>query len=143
MEDGQGKNPVAQGDEKMINFNKNSVFNLKPIDVSDVRPDVKELFVDGEQIIEAFKTVRDQVIFTNKRIISIDVQGITGKRKSYSTMPYSTIQFFEVQTQGFAEIFPDSELFIQYANGFTAQFEFKGNVDIKRIGKLISTFVLN
>ncbi len=143
MGDGQGKNPVAQGDEKMINFNKNSVFNLKPIDVSDVRPDVKELFVDGEQIIEAFKTVRDQVIFTNKRIISIDVQGITGKRKSYSTMPYSTIQFFEVQTQGFAEIFPDSELFIQYANGFTAQFEFKGNVDIKRIGKLISTFVLN
>ncbi len=143
MEDGQGKNPVAQGDEKMINFNKNSVFNLKPIDVSDVRPDVKELFVDGEQIIEAFKTVRDQVIFTNKRIISIDVQGITGKRKSYSTMPYSTIQFFEVQTQSFAEIFPDSELFIQYANGFTAQFEFKGNVDIKRIGKLISTFVLN
>ena len=127
----------------MINFNKNSVFNLKPIDVSDVRPDVKELFVDGEQIIEAFKTVRDQVIFTNKRIISIDVQGITGKRKSYSTMPYSTIQFFEVQTQGFTEIFPDSELFIQYANGFTAQFEFKGNVDIKRIGKLISTFVLN
>ncbi len=127
----------------MINFNKNSVFNLKPIDVSDVRPDVKELFVDGEQIIEAFKTVRDQVIFTNKRIISIDVQGITGKRKSYSTMPYSTIQFFEVQTQSFAEIFPDSELFIQYANGFTAQFEFKGNVDIKRIGKLISTFVLN
>ena len=126
----------------MINFNKNSVFNLKPIDVSDVRPDVKELFVDGEQIIEAFKTVRDQVIFTNKRIISIDVQGITGKRKSYSTMPYSTIQFFEVQTQGFAEIFPDSELFIQYANGFTAQFEFKGNVDIGRIGRMISEYVL-
>ena len=126
----------------MINFNKNSVFNLKPIDESEVRPDVKELFVDGEQIIESFKTIRDQVIFTNKRIISIDVQGITGKRKSYSTLPYSTIQFFEVQTQGFAEIFPDSELFIQYANGFTAQFEFKGKVDIRKIGKMISTFVL-
>lgn len=129
-------------EKKMINFNKNSVFNLKPIDESEVRPDVKELFVDGEQIIESFKTIRDQVIFTNKRIISIDVQGITGKRKSYSTLPYSTIQFFEVQTQGFAEIFPDSELFIQYANGFTAQFEFKGKVDIRKIGKMISTFVL-
>lgn len=127
----------------MINFNKNSVFHLKPIDESEVRPDVKELFVDGEQIIESFKTVRDQLIFTNKRIIAIDVQGITGKRKSYSTLPYTTIQFFEVQTQGFAEIFPDSELFIQYANGFTAQFEFKGNVDIRKIGKMISNFVLN
>ncbi|MBQ1833097.1 MAG: PH domain-containing protein, partial [Treponema sp.] len=83
------------------------------------------------------------LIFTNKRIIAIDVQGITGKRKSYSTLPYTTIQFFEVQTQGFAEIFPDSELFIQYANGFTAQFEFKGNVDIRKIGKMISNFVLN
>lgn len=127
----------------MINFNKNSVFHLKPIDESEVRQDVKELFVDGEQIIESFKTVRDQLIFTNKRIIAIDVQGITGKRKSYSTLPYTTIQFFEVQTQGFAEIFPDSELFIQYANGFTAQFEFKGNVDIRKIGKMISNFVLN
>jgi len=78
----------------------------------------------------------------NKRIISIDVQGITGKRKSFSTLPYSTIQFFEVQTQGFIEIFPDTELFIQYANGFTAQFEFKGNVDICKIGKLISSYVL-
>ena len=126
----------------MINFNKNSVFNLKPIEESEVRPDVKELFIEGEEIIESFKTVRDQVIFTNKRIISIDVQGITGKRKSYSTLPYSTIQFFEVQTQGFLEIFPDSELFIQYANGFTAQFEFKGKVDIRRIGRMISNFVL-
>ncbi|MCR5386643.1 MAG: PH domain-containing protein [Treponema sp.] len=126
----------------MINFNKDSIFNLKPIDVSQVRSEVGSFLIDGEEILETFKTVRDQVVFTNKRIISIDVQGITGKRKSFSTLPYSTIQFFEVQTPGFMEIFPDTELFIQYANGFTAQFEFKGNVDICRIGKIISQYVL-
>jgi hypothetical protein len=126
----------------MINFNKNSVFNLKPIELSNVRNEVQAFLIDGEEILNAFKTFRDQVIFTNKRIISIDVQGITGKRKSFSTLPYSTIQFFEIQTEGFMEIFPDSELYIQYANGFTAQFEFKGNVDICKIGKLISTYVL-
>lgn len=126
----------------MINFNKDSVFNLKQINIADVRNEVSSFLIDGEEIIDAFKTIRDQVVFTNKRIISIDVQGITGKRKSFSTLPYSTIQFFEIQTQGFMEIFPDTELFIQYANGFTAQFEFKGNVDICKIGKLISTYVL-
>ena len=126
----------------MINFNKNSVFNLKPIELSNVRNEVQAFLIDGEEILNAFKTFRDQVIFTNKRIISIDVQGIAGKRKSFSTLPYSTIQFFEIQTEGFMEIFPDSELYIQYANGFTAQFEFKGNVDICKIGKLISTYVL-
>ena len=126
----------------MINFNKDSVINLKQINISDVRNEVSSFLIDGEEIIDAFKTIRDRVVFTNKRIISIDVQRITGKRKSFSTLPYSTIQFFEIQTQGFMEIFPDTELFIQYANGFTAQFEFKGNVDICKIGKLISTYVL-
>jgi len=62
--------------------------------------------------VMAFKTVRDQFVFTNKRIISIDVQGITGRRKSFTSLPYSKIQFFAIQTPGFAEIVPDSELVI-------------------------------
>ena len=77
-----------------ISFNKESVFNLKPIDVSEVRNDVTGLLIDGEEIIAAFKTIRDQLVFTNKRIISVDVQGLTGKRKSFTTMPYSKVQFF-------------------------------------------------
>lgn len=126
----------------MINFNKNSAFDLKPISISDVRSDVNGLLIEGEEIVMAFKTVRDQLLFTNKRIISIDVQGITGKRKSFSTLPYSKIQFFAIQTPGFAEIIPDSELYIQYANGFSANFEFKGQTDIGKIGRLISEYVL-
>ena len=77
-----------------VNFNSNSVFNLKPINVEEVRKEVDGLLIGGEQIEFAFQTVRDQLIFTNKRIISVDVQGITGKRKSFATMPYSKIQYF-------------------------------------------------
>ena len=90
----------------------------------------------------AFQTVRDQLIFTSKRIIAVDVQGITGKRKSFSTMPYSKIQYFSIQTPGFAELIPDSELFIMFSNTFTAKFEFKGGVDIGKIGRMISEYVL-
>ena len=126
----------------MINFNNNSVWNLKPIDVSVVQDEVRGLLVDDEEIVSAFKTVRDQLIFTSKRIISVDIQGVTGARKSYSSMPYSKIQFFTIQTPGFVEIIPDSELILTFANGFTAKFEFKGNVDIGKIGKMISNYVL-
>ena len=94
------------------------------------------------EFIYAFQTIRDQVVFTNKRIIAIDVQGITGKRKSYSTMPYSKIQYFSIQTPGFLELFPDSELFLMFSNGFTATFEFKGQIDIGMLGRMISEFVL-
>ena len=125
-----------------VNFNQNSVFNLKPIDPSGVRNDVMGLLISGEEVLYAFQTVRDQLVMTNKRIISIDVQGFTGKRKSYATMPYSKIQYFAIQTAGFLEIFPDSELFIMFTNGFTAKFEFKGNVDIGAIGRMLSEYVL-
>lgn len=126
----------------MINFNNNSVWNLRPIEVSVVKDEVTGLLIDGEEIVLAFKTVRDQLIFTNKRIISVDIQGVTGARKSYSSMPYSKIQFFTIQTPGFVEIIPDSELILTFANGFTAKFEFKGNVDIGKIGRMISEYVL-
>lgn len=125
-----------------INFNQDSAWNLKPISVDSVRDEVNGLLINGEEAVMAFQTVRDQLIFTNKRIISVDVQGITGKRKSFSTMPYSKIQYFSIQTPGFAEIFPDSELFIMFSNTFTARFEFKGNVDIGKIGRMISEYVL-
>ncbi len=125
-----------------VNFNQDSVFNLKPISNDEVRGEVDGLLIAGEQIEFAFKTIRDQLVFTNKRIISIDVQGLTGKRKSYATMPYSKIQYFSIQTPGFMELFPDSELFIMFSNSFTAKFEFKGAVDIGKIGRMLSEYVL-
>ncbi len=125
-----------------VNFNQDSVWNLKPIRVDAVKGEVNGLLIGGEEVVMAFQTVRDQLLFTNKRIIAVDVQGITGKRKSFSTMPYSKIQYFSIQTPGFAELIPDSELFIMFSNTFTAKFEFKGGVDIGKIGRMISEYVL-
>ncbi len=125
-----------------VNFNQDSVFNLKPISNDEVRGEVDGLLIADEKVEFAFKTIRDQLVFTNKRIISIDVQGITGKRKSFATMPYPKIQYFSIQTPGFMELFPDSELFVMFTNGFTAKFEFKGAVDIGKIGRMLSEYVL-
>ena len=125
-----------------ISFNKESVFDLKPISISEVQSEVSGLLLSGEEIAAAFRTVRDQLIFTNKRVISVDVQGITGKRKSFTSLPFSKVQFFSIQTPGFAEIVPDSELILNFASGYNAKFEFKGNVDIGKIGRMISEFVM-
>ena len=125
-----------------VNFNQDCVFNLKPISNDEVRGEVDGLLIADEKVEFAFKTIRDQLVFTNKRIISIDVQGITGKRKSFATMPYSKIQYFSIQTPGFMELFPDSELFVMFTNGLTAKFEFKGAVEIGMIGRMLSEFVM-
>ena len=126
----------------MINFNEDSVWNLKPLDVSSVKTQVFGLLIEGEEIVAAFRTIRDQLVFTNKRIISIDVQGLTGLKKSFAIMPYSRVQFFTIQTPGFAELVSDSELLLMFSNGFNAKFEFRGSVDIGTLGRTISTYVL-
>lgn len=58
-----------------------NTFNLKEIDSSKVRSELLDFFVDGEEIISAFETIRDQVVFSNKRILVVNVQGITGKKE--------------------------------------------------------------
>lgn len=126
-----------------INFNEDSVWNLRAIKPESVRADVNGLLISGETIVSAFQTVRDQLVFTNKRIIAIDVQGVTGKRKSFTTLPYSKVQFFTIQTPGFMELFSDTELLLMFSNGFTAKFEFRGSVDIGQISRVISQYALD
>ncbi len=117
-------------------------FRLTPMDVNSVRNDVMRLMTYDEEPIMAFRTVRDQVIFTNKRIISIDVTGITGKSRIFRIMPYSKIQFFSIETPGFAELFPRSRMYVQFNGGYKAKFDFSGNVDIGGLARMISEYVL-
>jgi len=126
----------------MFNFS-NSVFKLRSISESDVIKDIRTFMLPGENIVSAFRSGRDQVVFTDKRIIALDVKGITGSRKEFSTLPYSKIVHFTVQTPGFLEFNNDSELIVAYPNGALIQFEFSGgNVNILEIAQIISRYVL-
>ena len=125
-----------------VNFNQSSAWDLKQISLDQVREELPALLIPDEEVVMAFQTVRDQLVFTNKRIIAIDIQGLTGRRKSFSSLPYSKIQFFTIQTPGFLELVPDSELYLVFSNGFTARFEFHDRVDIGEIGRMISEYVL-
>ena len=117
-----------------------NLLNLKEMNVTQIRPEVSNFLVMGEEIIQCFKTVRDQVIFTNKRVFVVNVQGITGKKVSYFSYPYSKVQYFGIETAGVLDI--DSELILAFNDGNMIQFDFKSKVDIRRICANISTFVI-
>lgn len=117
-----------------------NLLNLKEINISQVRQEVKALMVEGEDIIQCFQTVRDQVIFTTKRVFVVNVQGITGKKVSYFSYPYSKIVTYGIETAGFMDI--DSELLITMQNGIHLQFDFKSQVDIKGIISNIQKYIL-
>ena len=98
------------------------------------------LLVNGESIVSAFQTVRDQVVFTNKRVVVINVLGITGKKTAYFSYPYSKVQYFGVETAGVFDI--DSELILAFSNGAHLQFDFKADVNIREICSIIAEYVL-
>ena len=117
-----------------------NLLNLRAIKLSEVRPEVPELMMNGEQMMQAFMTMRDQVIFTDRRIFVVNVQGITGKKISYFSYPYSKVIYFGIETAGVLDV--DSELVLAFANGARLQFDFKTNVDIHQISMLISNYIL-
>ena len=117
-----------------------NTFNLKEINIEKVRKEVMNFLLRDEDIIQAFETIRDQVVFTTKRIFVINVQGITGKKIAYISYPYSKIQYFGIETAGMLDI--DSELIIAFNDGNKLSFDSKRGVDIIEISKTISEFIL-
>ena len=97
------------------------------------------ILLDGEEIFNAFRGIRDYVLFTDKRIISVNVQGVTGTKKDFTTLPYSHIQSFSVETAGKLDL--DSELTLYFSFG-TVKFEFKSSFDIKSFSKFIGNYIL-
>ena len=117
-----------------------NLMNLKSVSVSQIRPEVSEILVPGEDSIQCFQTVRDQVLFTSKRVFVVNVQGITGKKVSYYSYPYSKVQYFGIETAGVLDI--DSELVLVFSDGNRLQFDFKAGVNIKGICAGISKYIL-
>ncbi|HHW00187.1 MAG TPA: PH domain-containing protein [Clostridiaceae bacterium] len=124
----------------MIDFQNARIFKLRQGDVSDVMPLVAPMLVEGESVFASFQGLRDCVIFTTKRIISVNVQGITGKKKDFTSLPYSRIQAFSVETAGTFDL--DCELELYFSGLGKVRFEFANGFDIVSFNKILSSYVL-
>lgn len=124
----------------MIDFNNASFLKLRPVADSSFASLVSPMFVAGEEIIGTYQSIRDGVVFTNKRIITINIQGITGKKKDFTSLPYSKIQAYSVETAGTFDL--DSELDIWFSGMGRVRLEFVARANVSQICKMISEHVL-
>src|SRR3954447_375561 len=124
----------------MIDFSNGSVFKLSAVHPAEIGPAVAPLLVPGEQIVACFKAMRDFVVFTDKRLIAVNVQGISGKKRDFTSLPYSKVQAFSVETAGTFDL--DAELDLWFSGLGKVRLEFKGRADIRRLRQLIGSYVL-
>ena len=125
----------------MIDFSSKGFFaRLKKVSSDEFGNIINDFLISGEDVIGAYKSVRDGVVFTNKRIIAINVQGLTGKKQDYTSIPYSKISTFSLETAGFFDL--DAELELYMSGVGKVKFQFTGSTDVKIICKMISDYVL-
>lgn len=102
--------------------------------------DVSELLVDGEEAIAAFKTFRDSAIFTSKRLIVRDAQGLTGKKVEIYSLPYSAINMWSSENAGrLLDMNAEIELWTRAGH---IKIKLGKGADVRRLDSLIAWAVL-
>jgi hypothetical protein len=124
-----------------MSFLQNILGNSTTATPEEYNPLVQNLLVENESVFTAFKTLRDFIIFTNERLILIDVQGITGKKKSFKSVSYSRISVFTKESAGTFDM--DNEIDL-YVKGYPAviQLKFGKDSNIDSVYQLLSNYVL-
>jgi len=119
----------------MIDFENKKYLKMKQD--SSYAKKVTQMLAHDEIVLDSYKSMRDGVVFTDRRIISINVQGITGKKVDYTSIPYKRIGMYSVETSGALDLDSELALNVSGVKG-TILFEFRGRTKILEIARYIS-----
>ena len=102
-----------------------------------------QLLIEGEEIELGFKLIRDTFIFTSKRLIIVDVQGLTGSKIEYKSILYKSISKFSIETAGTFDL--DAELKIWVSSEATPSIkkQFNKSINVYEVQKLLAYHVLS
>lgn len=115
--------------------------NASEINAKELQKDLEVTITEGETVVKAFRIIRDLFIFTDKRLLLIDKQGLTGKKAEYHSIPYKSISHFSVETAGTFDMDAEMKIYIS-GNPNPIQREFKRGTDIVGVQKVLAQFVL-
>ena len=119
----------------------NILGNAGVVDSAKLTNEYGDLLIENESIEVGFNIFRDKFIFTNKRLIIVDVQGITGSKIEYLTVPYSKITKYSIETSGSFDL--DAELKIWIGSeSEPIQKKFNKKVNIYDLQKVLSSHLL-
>jgi hypothetical protein len=114
--------------------------NAAEVDVTDVEQQLAQILADDETVERAFGLVRDLLIFTNRRFILVDRQGMTGKKTTYHSIPYRGITHFSVETAGHFDLESELKIWVS-GNAEPIQRTFTRGGSILEVQKALATYV--
>ncbi|EKU96505.1 Protein of unknown function (DUF1696) [Leptolyngbya sp. PCC 7375] len=116
--------------------------NASEADLGLLEQELSKILLNGEKIIKGFKLMQDFFVFTEHRLILVDVQGLTGKKKEYHSLPYKSITHFAVETAGGFDRDAEMKIWIS-GESYPIEREFKRSEGkIFEVQKILAHYVL-
>lgn len=116
--------------------------NASEVSSESLNEKYARLLVDGEQVELGFKLFRDVFMFTNRRLVLIDIQGITGSKIEYKSLPYKHISRFSLETAGTFDLDAELKIWISSENTPTVSKKFNKSIDVYEVQKYLASKVM-
>ena len=116
--------------------------NASTVTTEQLTKDFGNLLIDKEVIELGFKLIRDTFIFTNKRLILVDIQGLTGSKTEYKSISYRSISRFSVETAGTFELDAELKIWISSETIPSIRKQFNKAVNVYDVQKVLANYVL-
>ena len=115
--------------------------NASKIDAAKIQAEFQQILAPGERVEHAYQLIRDYFVFTDKRLVLVDKQGLRGTKVEYHSIPYRSITHFSIETAGTFDL--DAELKI-WISGMAAPFQqqFNKRLSIYEVQSVLATYVL-
>ena len=112
------------------------------VSIEKISDEFKPILVNGEHIEKAFKLIRDMFVFTNKRLILVDKQGLTGSKVDYITIPYSSIIKFSKESAGLLDLDAELKIWVR-GEALPIKKQFGKNDNINDVYLILSQHILS
>ena len=116
--------------------------NASEVSAEELTGKYGKLLIDNEVIELGFKLLRDVFMFTDKRLILIDIQGLTGSKAEYLSLPYKNISRFSLETAGTLDLDAELKIWISSEDTPTVSKKFNKSIDVYEVQKYLATKVL-
>ncbi|UYZ57670.1 PH domain-containing protein [Hymenobacter latericus] len=115
--------------------------NASESDIQETQQELARILAANERVEKAYAIIRDQIIFTNKRLILVDKQGMTGKKKEFLSVPYRSIERFSMETTGHFDLDAELKIWIR-GQAEPISKNFRNDQNIHDISRALAEYAL-
>lgn len=115
--------------------------NASEVNIENLKKEYENILAPSERIEKAYKLIRDLFIFTNKRLILVDKQGVTGKKTEYHSIPYRSITHFSIETAGHFDLDAELKIWIS-GTALPIEKQFNSSLNVYELQRVLAEYCL-